>query len=308
MQFFGLGNRTVQRRLERLPGALHAMTVIIEHDSSGHAPPLQPPRYVPRYVLPSEGAVLEVQRQRAAREADVKPNASGCARAESRAAVVSESAQSKRVTRALLGNSASVEPNSSAPAGRASGRAQLRTKLENTAAAGQDEIDIASTWAFDRVNAVTAMYRKMKEVPIHERVIARRSHVHGWGLFLLRDIRKHEMIVEYMGETVRSCVADLREKVYDQEGHGSCYLFRLDRHEIVDATRKGSLARFINHCCSPNAYAKVIQIEGGAKKIVFFALRDMAAQEEVFYDYKFPVEDDKIPCTCGAPNCRRFLN
>ena len=40
------------------------------------------------------------------------------------------------------------------------------------------------------------------------------------------------MIVEYMGETVRTAVADLREKMYEEEGHGSCYLFRLDRTEV----------------------------------------------------------------------------
>jgi SET domain-containing protein len=89
---------------------------------------------------------------------------------------------------------------------------------------------------------------------------------------------------------------------------GSCYLFRLGRQEIVDATVRGGMARFINHSCEPNAYAKKVSLEGGTKKIVFFALRALYPGEEVFYDYKFPIEDDKIPCYCGAPLCRRFLN
>ena len=55
---------------------------------------------------------------------------------------------------------------------------------------------------------------------------------------------------------VRGVVADLRERQYEEE-IGSCYLFRLDRTEIVDATKRGSMARFINHSCAPNAYAKV---------------------------------------------------
>jgi SET domain-containing protein len=37
---------------------------------------------------------------------------------------------------------------------------------------------------------------------------------------------------------------------------------RLDKDEIIDATRKGGMARFINHCCEPNAYARVISITG----------------------------------------------
>ena len=65
------------------------------------------------------------------------------------------------------------------------------------------------------------------------------------------------MIIEYMGETVRGPVADLRERLYEEQQVGSCYLFRLDKEEIVDATRRGSMARFINHSCAPNAYAKV---------------------------------------------------
>lgn len=45
-------------------------------------------------------------------------------------------------------------------------------------------------------------------------------------------------------------VADNREKRYAQEGIGSSYLFRVDHDTIIDATKCGNLARFINHCCT----------------------------------------------------------
>ena len=35
-------------------------------------------------------------------------------------------------------------------------------------------------------------------------------------------------------------------------------IYRLDKDDIIDATRRGGMARFINHCCEPNAYARVI--------------------------------------------------
>ena len=57
----------------------------------------------------------------------------------------------------------------------------------------------------------------------------------------------------------------------------------------------------------PNCYAKVINF-GTLKKIVIYSKRDIAMGEEITYDYKFPIEDDKIPCLCGAPNCRGTLN
>uniref|UniRef100_A0A915LNZ8 Post-SET domain-containing protein n=1 Tax=Meloidogyne javanica TaxID=6303 RepID=A0A915LNZ8_MELJA len=30
--------------------------------------------------------------------------------------------------------------------------------------------------------------------------------------------------------------------------------------------------------------------------------------DENVYDYKFPLEDVKIPCLCGASQCRGYLN
>ncbi len=54
------------------------------------------------------------------------------------------------------------------------------------------------------------------------------------------------MVVEYIGEKIRQAVADIREETYDKEGVGSCYLFRLDKEKIIDATRCGGMARFVD--------------------------------------------------------------
>lgn len=39
---------------------------------------------------------------------------------------------------------------------------------------------------------------------------------------------------------------------YEASGIGSSYLFRIDDDLIIDATKTGNLARFINHCCEVN--------------------------------------------------------
>jgi SET domain-containing protein len=56
-------------------------------------------------------------------------------------------------------------------------------------------------------------------------------------------------VIEYIGEVIRSATADHREQVYEATGIGSSYLFRVDNDNVIDATKKGNLARFINHCC-----------------------------------------------------------
>jgi hypothetical protein len=94
------------------------------------------------------------------------------------------------------------------------------------------------------------------------------------------------------------------------DGSGSCYLFRLDDEFIVDATHRGSAARFINHSCEPNCYSRVLAVDG-AKRIVICALRDLRAGEELTYNYKFAIENDaqyKLQCYCGAPSCWGTMN
>lgn len=142
----------------------------------------------------------------------------------------------------------------------------------------------------------------------------------------------------------------MREQRYEEEGIGSSYLFRVDQDTIIDATKFGNLARFINHSCNvsmsplvktcrikvfitrnksfynttlhlhpksciyglifvpqPNCYAKIITVES-QKKIVIYSRQPISVNEEITYDYKFPIEEEKIPCLCGADNCRGSLN
>jgi histone-lysine N-methyltransferase SETD1 len=102
-----------------------------------------------------------------------------------------------------------------------------------------------------------------------------RSAIHNWGLYAMENIPKDDMIIEYVGEEVRQQIAELREKRYLKSGIGSSYLFRIDDNTVIDATKKGGIARFINHSCMPNCTAKIIKVEG-SKRIVIYALRDIA--------------------------------
>jgi SET domain-containing protein len=54
------------------------------------------------------------------------------------------------------------------------------------------------------------------------------------------------------------------------------------------------------HVVQPNCYTKIISVEG-QKKVVIYSKRAISAGEELTYDYKFPIEENKIPCFCRTP-------
>ncbi|XP_033122773.1 uncharacterized protein LOC117121643 [Anneissia japonica] len=148
-------------------------------------------------------------------------------------------------------------------------------------------------------------FRHLKDTA-KEAVGVFRSDIHGRGLFCKRLIEAGEMIIEYSGTVIRSVLTDKREKYYESKGIG-CYMFRIDDYDVIDATVHGNAARFINHSCEPNCYSRVINVDG-KKHIVIFASRQIFVGEELTYDYKFPIEDVKLPCNCGSRKCRKYLN
>ncbi len=77
------------------------------------------------------------------------------------------------------------------------------------------------------------------------------------------------------------------------------YLFTMDDQKtIIDGF---GMAAFVNHSCDPNCESD--QIDG---RIWIIALRDIAANEELTYDYCLwdAEPGEAAPCYCGAKNCR----
>ena len=81
-----------------------------------------------------------------------------------------------------------------------------------------------------------------------------KSAIHDWGLFAMEYIGADEYVIEYVGVVVRPVLSDVRETRYEKQGIGSSYLFRIDQDYVVDATKRGNLARFINHSCDVSLY------------------------------------------------------
>ncbi|CAD6563021.1 SET domain-containing protein [Paraburkholderia sabiae] len=137
------------------------------------------------------------------------------------------------------------------------------------------------------------------------RITSRRSPVHGKGVFALLPVAAGERLIEYTGEVTSWRRAAARQRADD----GHTFVFGLSDGHVIDGSRGGNSARFINHACAPNCEA----IETG-QRVFIHALVDIHPGDELFIDYGLCVDGeitDEIradyACRCGAPGCRRSM-
>ena len=126
----------------------------------------------------------------------------------------------------------------------------------------------------------------------------RSSRIHATGCYTTSAIPKGTFIVQYTGP--RLTVDDADDRYVDQE---ETYLFGLsDGKTVIDGYGE---AAFINHSCNPNCET----VENNDGEVWIVALRDIAAGEELTYDYSLYDGDgeDLSTCACGASNCRGTL-
>ncbi|XP_030410578.1 histone-lysine N-methyltransferase 2D isoform X1 [Gopherus evgoodei] len=157
------------------------------------------------------------------------------------------------------------------------------------------------------VHSKSSQYRRLK-TEWKNNVYLARSRIQGLGLYAAKDLEKHTMVIEYIGTIIRNEVANRREKIYEEQNRG-IYMFRINNEHVIDATLTGGPARYINHSCAPNCVAEVVTFDK-EDKIIIISSRRIPKGEELTYDYQFDFEDDqhKIPCHCGAWNCRKWMN
>ena len=124
------------------------------------------------------------------------------------------------------------------------------------------------------------------------RLIIRSSDIHAAGCFTLEAIPKGARLLEYTGERITKEEGDNR---YD--GRPFTYLFGVGDGEVVIDGH--GMAMFVNHSCDPNCETDE---ENG--RVYISTLRDLAAGEELTYDYWLYDGEDDAPCHCGSPECR----
>ena len=136
----------------------------------------------------------------------------------------------------------------------------------------------------------------------------RRSDVHGNGVFAVEDLAEGETLIEYKGEVI-SWKEALRRHPHDPTQPNHTFYFHIDDGRVIDGNVNGNAARWINHSCEPNCEAD--EVNG---RVYIKALRNIAAGEELNYDYGLIIDEPytpkllaEFPCWCGSENCRGTL-
>jgi SET domain-containing protein len=129
--------------------------------------------------------------------------------------------------------------------------------------------------------------------PTTPRLLIRSSSIHAAGCYTLDPIPNGHRVLEYDGRRITKELAD--ERYADRP---VTYLFGFgDKGDVIDGF---GTAMFLNHSCDPNC-----ETEEHNGRVYIRAIRNIAANEELVYEYNlYDSDDDTADCYCKAPQCR----
>lgn len=132
---------------------------------------------------------------------------------------------------------------------------------------------------------------------ISPKAVVKESPIHGKGLFAAGPIAKDEIVCVKGGYVFnRQTLRSMPEWYRAAEIQIADDLFI---GPLSEMEREGSMI-FSNHSCEPN-----IGVRG---QIVFVAMRDIEAGEELTHDWAMTDDDDsEQECNCGSANCRKVI-
>jgi uncharacterized protein len=123
------------------------------------------------------------------------------------------------------------------------------------------------------------------------------SPIQGRGLFAVETIEKGEIVCVKGGYIFNRATLD---RVSQSLGASEIQITdNLFVGPLTEEDREGSMI-FSNHSCEPN-----IGVQG---QIVFVAMRDIEAGEELTHDWATTDDDTyEMECKCGVPTCRKVI-
>ncbi|MBX3637621.1 MAG: SET domain-containing protein [Rubrivivax sp.] len=128
-------------------------------------------------------------------------------------------------------------------------------------------------------------------------VDVRPSAIDGHGVFAAEPVPARRKVGEIRGESISVEQARIRATRSER-----VMIVELSAKKAIDFSRSTDPMRFTNHSCRPNARLCIRQ-----GRVEFYALRAIAAGEEVTVDYGETHHEGKLTCRCGAAGCRGAL-
>ena len=119
------------------------------------------------------------------------------------------------------------------------------------------------------------------------------SRIDGQGAFAAEAIPARRKIGEIRGEAI-----SVREARRRAKGQARIMIVEVSERRAIDASASADPLRYTNHSCAPNASLRIRQ-----GRVEIYALRDIAAGEEVLVDYGESHHEGRLRCRCGAPGC-----
>ena len=119
------------------------------------------------------------------------------------------------------------------------------------------------------------------------------SRIDGHGAFAAEPIPARRKIGEIRGESI-----SVREARRRAKGQARIMIVEVSERRAIDASASGDPLRYTNHSCAPNASLRLRQ-----GRVEIYAMRDIAAGEEVLVDYGESHHEGRLRCRCGAPGC-----
>ncbi len=127
-----------------------------------------------------------------------------------------------------------------------------------------------------------------------------KSRIAGKGAFAIKPIPEKKKLGNMGGEIIS--YKEAQKRVKKQPGN-VLFMVEFDNDDIaLDASVNSNELRYINHSCDPNTYMR-----RAYQKVEFYTLRPVKKGEELTCDYGETHHDGKLPCKCGAVNCRGHI-
>jgi len=121
-------------------------------------------------------------------------------------------------------------------------------------------------------------------------LIAKTSHK-GYGVFATTDIPKDTAIASFNGDIYTAESAMLLPKIIRD---------LVVQFSPTQYRASNNIAHLLNHSCNPNC--------GIEDLFTLVTMRDIAAGEELTWDYEMTEESDwTLQCRCREPNCRKII-